>query len=115
MALSSKTISGDLGEQVIISIGSSLNATQRATDGEFSENVDTTRQSPNTAHDMDLLEKWEHGDKLFGTFAGNSAGFQRYINDINEEWGQEDKYKPIYINTLSEKKSVGEQLIELKK
>lgn len=64
---------------------------------------------PNTTTDMELLEKWTHGQTVYGTFALSHKGFKAYRDDINNAWGKESNYKhnTVYIDTL---KSIGPQL-----
>ena len=68
---------------------------------------------PNTKDDMSAMEKWEHGDKLYGTFAKSLQAQKAYRNDINKAWGKESKYKKntIYINTML---PIGDQLKKFK-
>jgi len=71
---------------------------------------------PKTSDDMTNLFMWQHGDKVKGTHAKDHEGMKEYINDINKAFGKEAKYEEnvIYIDTLSPRKSVSEQLEELK-
>ena len=64
---------------------------------------------PNTTTDMELLEEWKHGQKIYGTFALAHKGFREYREDINKAWGKENNYKKntVYVNTL---KALGPQL-----
>jgi len=64
---------------------------------------------PNTKDDMTAMEKWQHGDKLYGTFAKSLPGQKRYRDDINKGWGKSSQYKKntIYINTM---KPIADQL-----
>ena len=64
---------------------------------------------PNTKDDMSEMEKWQHGQKLYGTFAKSLPAQKAYRNDIDKAWGKESKYKKntIYINTM---KPLGPQL-----
>lgn len=114
MAFDNDTLNQNLGNTVQVEVGTNLNATQRAATGEFSENVTTTRTSPNTLSDMYLAEKWQHGDKLHGTFAKSSPAMKRHRQDINKAWGQDKNYKSVYINTLSDKKTTSQQLEDFK-
>jgi len=68
---------------------------------------------PNTKDDMEAMEKWQHGDKLYGTFAKSLSAQKRYRDDINKAWGKENAYKKntIYINTM---KPIGDQLKKYK-
>lgn len=115
MGMSADTLSGNVGESVLVTTGTSLTATEITTLGEFSKDVTTRRTAPNTLHDMDMLEKWEYGDDVHGTFAKSIEAFKNYRDDINKAYGKEDDYEPIYIDTLNTKKSVGERLTDLKK
>lgn len=72
-----------------------------------------TADIPTTTKDMRALMQWEHGQKIYGTFAKESEGQNKYINDINTAWGKEDRYdqQMIFIDTF---KPVGPQLERLK-
>ena len=65
-----------------------------------------------TTKDMSALFKWEYGDEIYGTHAKAEVGMHENIDDIEFDYGREDDYKPYYIDTLSEKRTVGEQLAE---
>ena len=71
---------------------------------------------PKTSDDMENLFKWQHGDTVRGTQAKDHPGMKEYIKDINEAYGREEEYDKnvIYVETLWGKKSLGEQLKELK-
>lgn len=69
-------------------------------------------QISSTTEDMSRLFKWEYGDEIYGSFAKDSPSMNEYINDINVAYGREDDYKPFFVDTLSEKMTVGEQLAE---
>ena len=71
---------------------------------------------PKTSVDMTRLYEWEHGDTIYGTNAKDEIGMNTYIDDINKAWGREKDYDSnmIFVDTLSEKESVSEQLTELK-
>lgn len=114
MALSNDTKSGNLGKVETISIGTPLSTEERESLGQFSKNVDTTRTSPNTAVDMDELERWKPGDEEpKGSFAKAHPGFKRYRNDMNSAPDESTyKHRSIYIDTT---KPIGPQLIKLKK
>lgn len=73
-----------------------------------------TANIPTTTKDMKALMEWEHGQKIYGTFAKESEGQNKYIRDINAAWGKEDIYdeQMIFIDTF---KLVGPQLEKLKK
>ena len=69
---------------------------------------------PTTTRDMSRKFKWEHGDELYGTFAKKeSACMTSHIRDINRQYGREDDYKNIFIDTFS-KDGIGKQLEKLK-
>lgn len=69
---------------------------------------------PSTKDDMTRLAEWEHGDKIYGTFAKSLAHWKRYMDDINNAYGAEDDYydgNVIYVDTF---KPIGDQLKKLK-
>jgi hypothetical protein len=71
-------------------------------------------QTTTTTEDMDAAFSWEHGETLYGSEAKENEGLKRYRKDINSAWGKQSSYKPLYIFTHGYKKSVSEQLDELK-
>ena len=68
---------------------------------------------PNTKDDMEALDTWWHGKKVYGSFAKMTLGEKNYRNDINKAWGKAGQYKKntIYIDTL---KPIQEQLKKYK-
>jgi len=71
---------------------------------------------PKTSEDMTALFMWKHGDKVYGTQANAHVGMKNYRNDINKAYGKQKDYEKnvIYVDTLSKRKLVSEQLKELK-
>jgi hypothetical protein len=65
-----------------------------------------------TTKDMSRLFKSEYGDEIYGSHAKAEIGMNEFIEDIEFDYGREDNYEPFYVNTLSEKLTVGEQLEE---
>lgn len=114
MTMSTKTLSGDVGKTVKVTVGSPLNATDCALTGEFMENVTVDRPDVNTTVDMEKLEKWKYGDTVQGTFAKSLQAYRNYREDIEEAYGKEDDYKPIYVDTMNQRKNIGDQLKKLK-
>jgi hypothetical protein len=57
---------------------------------------------PNTKDDMEALDTWKYGVKLYGTFAKSCPGEKRYRRDIERAYGNEDDYDSnvVYINTF---------------
>lgn len=68
-----------------------------------------------TKQDMEAMYKWQHGDTVYGTFAKSRPAWKRLRNDIDRAWGKEDDNKDLYIDTLSRKLSVGDQLKKWRK
>ncbi len=64
---------------------------------------------PNTTDDQEKLEKWVHGQTIYGSHAKSHQGFKNYRDDINKAWGRQNDYKKntLYIDTM---KLVSEQL-----
>lgn len=70
----------------------------------------TDAEHPNTTDDMDNLFKWKLGDDdPVGTHAKEHIGMKNYIDDMRNP---PDYSKDFYVNTLSEKKSIGQQLLK---
>lgn len=111
--LSNKTRSGDVGYDETILVATMLSATDRLSEGKFTEDITKTVRGPRTTIDMYNLYTWEHGDKLYGTHAKSNGAMQRYRNDINKAWGREKDYKKnlIFVDTT---RPIGEQLKNLK-
>ena len=71
---------------------------------------------PSTTDDMEVLFSWTHGEILYGTHAKENEAMKNYINDINRAWGREKDYETnmIFIDTLTSKKTISDQLDALK-
>ena len=59
-----------------------------------------TSNEPTTTADMEAMFKWEHGDVLYGTDAKSHKAMADYRKDIDTDWGTEDDYLHIYIDTF---------------
>ena len=114
--LSSKTESGDLYYEEQITTGTPLSEAERFSTGEFSKDVTITRSGPNTSIDMFNAEKWQLGDDdPKGTFAKSIKAYSNYRDDMKKGKNKDKNYKHIYVDTMSARKKVSEQLIDLKK
>lgn len=54
---------------------------------------------PTTSQDMSNAFKWQYGDKLHGRYAKDSPALKEWRRDIEAAWGNEDDYKPLYLDT----------------
>jgi len=70
----------------------------------------STDELVRTSVDMTNMYKWEHGDVLRGTHAKANPAMKRYRKDINSGWGQQRKYKDIYVDTFTQDLTISEQL-----
>ncbi len=61
-----------------------------------------TSDEPTTTADMKAMFKWEHGDVLHGTYAKSHKAMADYRRDIDTDWGTEDDYLDIYIDTFKD-------------
>jgi len=114
MTISNDTLSGNLGKDETIEIGSSCNATERAATGEFSKDVSQSRLNPNTTVDMYNVEKWQKGDaEPKGTAARSHVGLKSYRMDIENAPSTKDYAgNTIYVDTT---RPIGPQLDKLNK
>uniref|UniRef100_A0A6H1ZLV4 Uncharacterized protein n=1 Tax=viral metagenome TaxID=1070528 RepID=A0A6H1ZLV4_9ZZZZ len=71
---------------------------------------------PRTSADITKLFEWEFGDTVRGTHAKEHEGMKRYRKDIDSAYGKESDYDKnmIFVDTISEKNLVSDQLKELK-
>lgn len=69
--------------------------------------------NPNTTDDIEALNMWQFGTKLYGSFALSLEGDKRYRNDINKAYGNENDYysNVLYVDTF---KPIGPQLKKFK-
>jgi hypothetical protein len=56
---------------------------------------------PRTTIDMWYLFQWRHGDTLYGNQHKEHTMFKGHVQDIEKQWGKEDEYLDIYIETES--------------
>ena len=73
-----------------------------------------TDELPSTTRDMSAVFTWVKGTKVYGTQAKEAPAQKRYRNDINRAYGQQDKYKDFYVDTLTRPDLIS-QLKDLKK
>lgn len=113
--LSNKTLAGVPAEKSRITVGTPLSEEERLATGEFSKDVSVTKDNPNTVIDMYNLETWKIGDdEPVGTFARTNAAQKRLRDDMRRGKSDAQNYKHLYVDTLTTKKTVSQQLEELK-
>lgn len=72
-----------------------------ATTGETRDTDATTsrlQDVPRTTEDMSNAEKWQHGQKVYGTHAKNDQFWKDYRKDITK--ARKAEYKNYYVDTL---------------
>ena len=74
-------------------------------------------EMPSTTDDMDAAFSWVIGDEVYGTYAKNNEALKNYRNDIINAKSTFKDYENnmIFVDTLTNKKSIGDQLKDLKK
>jgi len=101
MAYSTKTRT--IIQRIAVSYDDDLYPDRTATDATIKGSGTASRLPetvPTTTRDMSKMFKWEHGTKLYGTYAKMHIGGKSYRRDINRDFGKQDDYKDIYLDTF---------------